>query len=331
VLEIDHVSLAIGGNPILHDLSLKLRGGKVYCVLGPSGSGKTSLLRVIAGLERGYIGRIVWEGKPIDALDAQSRGFGLMFQDFALFPHLSVLENVAFALKMRGIPRSERETTARDLLRRVGLEAMAARGVHQLSGGERQRVALVRSLAYQPHLLMLDEPLGSLDAGLRQQLGMELRQRLREASVMSLYVTHDQNEAFMLADFVIVMASGRIVQVDTPQALYFRPRTRFVCEFLGLNNVVPAGLLGRAGQWLCLHPAGIKLDAAGEWEGVVLDVTFEGYQTAIKVQWRDCLLSWRVPSLSCVPQVGELVRFTVDESTIVTLSDEKDPQPGRSS
>jgi ABC-type Fe3+/spermidine/putrescine transport system ATPase subunit len=321
MLELRDVSLTIQQTAVLNSVTLRLEQGKIYCVLGPSGSGKTSLMRVIAGLERAYTGQVLWEGRPIDALDAQARGFGLMFQDFALFPHLNVIDNVAFALKMRGVGKAEREKAARHLLARVGLEGLAQRGIHQLSGGERQRVALARSLAHQPALLMLDEPLGSLDAGLRQQLGLELRQQLRDAGVLTLYVTHDQSEAFMLADFVIVMAQGRIVQVDTPRDLYFRPRSRFVCEFLGLHNVVPAELLKSSGRWVCLHPSGLTLSPTGRWEGIVVDVVFEGQQTAVSVQWQGQMLRWRVSSVADVPLVGEAVRFDIRDDAVIAVDE----------
>jgi ABC-type Fe3+/spermidine/putrescine transport system ATPase subunit len=321
MLELRDLSLTIQQTAILHGVNLRLEHGKIYCVLGPSGSGKTSLMRVIAGLERAYSGQVLWEGRPIDALDAQARGFGLMFQDFALFPHLNVIENVAFALKMRGVGKAAREKAARHLLARVGLEGLAQRSIHQLSGGERQRVALARSLAHQPALLMLDEPLGSLDAGLRQQLGLELRQQLRDAGVLTLYVTHDQSEAFMLADFVIVMAQGRIVQVARPRDLYFRPRSRFVCEFLGLNNVVPAEFVGKGGRWACLHPSGLMLSSTGRWEGVVADAVFEGQQTAVAVDWQGQMLRWRVPSLADVPSVGAVVHFDIRDDAVIVLDE----------
>lgn len=321
MLELRGISLVIDEAMILHDVSAQLKQGKIYCLLGPSGSGKTSLLRIIAGLERSYTGQVVWNGRIIDALDAQARGFGLMFQDFALFPHLNVLENVAFALKMRGVPKMTRDGAAQRLLDQVGLSALAQRGIHQLSGGERQRVALVRSLAHQPPLLMLDEPLGSLDARLRHQLGLELRDHLRQAGVLTLYVTHDQSEAFMLADSIIVMAHGRIVQMDTPRQLYFRPRTRYVCEFLGINNVVPSELVNREGQWVCLHPSGLTILPDGRLEGVVRDVIFEGEQTSITVNWCGQLLRWRVPSAAFVPATGDTVRFDVREDAVITLEE----------
>ncbi len=321
LLELRGISLVIDGTIILHDVSAQLKQGQIYCLLGPSGSGKTSILRIIAGLERAYTGQVVWNGRIIDALDAQARGFGMMFQDFALFPHLNVLENVAFALKMRGVPKMTRDSAAQRLLAQVGLGALAQRGIHQLSGGERQRVALVRSLAHQPPLLMLDEPLGSLDARLRHQLGLELRHHLRQAGVLTLYVTHDQSEAFMLADSIIVMAHGRIVQMDTPRQLYFRPRTRYVCEFLGINNVVPSELVSRGGQWVCLHPSGLQIESNGRFEGVVNDVIFEGEQTSITVNWCGQPLRWRVPSAAFVPATGDTVRFDVQEDAVIALEE----------
>lgn len=319
MLELRNISLSIDGLSILNGINLTLKQGRIYCILGPSGGGKTSLLRVIAGLERRYTGSIQHNGRSIDHLDAQARGFGMMFQDFALFPHFNALENVGFALRMRGLPRHIWETQARALLAQVGLQSMAQRGIHQLSGGEKQRVALARSLAHEPPLIMLDEPLGSLDASLRYQLAMELRQHLRAAQTTSLYVTHDQSEAFMLADYVVVLAEGRQVQTDTPQQLYFQPRTRFVCEFLGLDNVIPSELLGSRGAWICLHPTGLYLSKEGRFEGVVQDVLFEGYHTALTITWQGHQLRWRVPSRIDIPPVGEVVRFDVHEEAIVRL------------
>ena len=239
-LVIDSVRRSFDGTPVLRDISFTLAPGTIGCLLGPSGCGKTTLLRIIAGFEPADAGRVLADDRVLTApgvqLPPQARRIGMVFQDHALFPHLDVLGNVAFGLHDR--PAAERRARAQELIEAVGLAGLDARRPHELSGGQQQRVALARALAPGPQLLLLDEPLSSLDAELRRQLGAELRQILKRYGTTALLVTHDQQEAFAIADEVGVMRDGRIEQWATPYDLYHRPATRFVAEFVGSGTFV---------------------------------------------------------------------------------------------
>ena len=220
-------------------VSLSVDEGEIICLLGPSGCGKSTLLRLIAGLETPDSGALTFDGHDLGTIPVHKRDFGLMFQDFALFPHRGVGGNVAFGLEMRRWSRAEITTRVQETLALVGVAGFGARDVNELSGGERQRVALARSLAPRPRLLMLDEPLGSLDRTLRERLMDELRHILTNQGVTAIYVTHDQQEAFVISDRVMIMRDGRIVQSGTPEAVYRSPLDDFVARFLGLDNILP--------------------------------------------------------------------------------------------
>ena len=223
---------------VLHNVTLSLESRHILCLLGPSGCGKTTLLRIIAGLERPDRGKVLFDGTDMARIPPHRRRFGMMFQEFALFPHKNVFENVAFGLRMQKLPREEISRRTGEMLALVGLDGFGRRGVHTLSGGERQRVALARSLAPSPRLLMLDEPLGSLDRPLRERLLPELRQILKEIGITAIFVTHDHAEAFAMADVIAVFDKGRIEQMDTPENLRKSPANRTVADFLGVRHDV---------------------------------------------------------------------------------------------
>jgi len=229
---------------VLKNITLIVEEGEIVCLLGPSGCGKTTLLRIVAGLEQPDAGQIMLAGRDLSTLPVHQRNFGLMFQEFALFPHRTVAENVAFGLRMAGQRRAQIAERVQEVLALVNLEGYDARSIFALSGGERQRVALARSLAPRPRLLMLDEPLGSLDRALREELMVELRAILKAVGVTALYVTHDQQEAFAVADRLVVMHQGQIAQVGTAQAIYDTPATAFVARFLGFHNLFPPSAVG---------------------------------------------------------------------------------------
>lgn len=239
MLEIHGVQRAFGGLPVLRSIDLTINDGEIVCLLGPSGCGKTTLLRIIAGLEKADSGSILLDNQNIQSVPTHQRGFGLMFQDFALFPHMNVSANVAFGLQMQNLPISEQQSRVKQMLNLVGLSGFEQRDVTHLSGGERQRVALARSLAPNPRLLMLDEPLGSLDAALREDLIVDLRSIIKQLRLTAIYVTHDQHEAFAIADRIAVMNAGHIEQFATPTDIYQHPKTAFVAHFLGLDNILP--------------------------------------------------------------------------------------------
>ncbi len=238
MLQLERVEKAFAGQPVLLSISFRVARGETVALLGPSGSGKSTLLRLIAGLLKPDGGRILWQGKDLARVPVHQRRFGLVFQDYALFPHLSVLENVRYPLRWQGISRREGEAQARALLQQVNMGDKADRQVTELSGGEQQRVALARTLAARPRLLMFDEPLGALDYNLRGQLLDFLQGVLYVQEQPALYVTHDYEEAFALAQRVILLHQGRIVQDARPETLVEHPATPWVARFLGLGLVV---------------------------------------------------------------------------------------------
>lgn len=238
MLEVRDIQKTYQNQPLLKGISFTVSQGETVGLLGPSGSGKSTLLRIIAGLEEPASGQILWDGKDINNVPTYKRNFGLMFQDYALFPHRNVRENVAFGLKMQNLPAREIEPLVDIALAQVNLSSFANRRVTDLSGGEQQRVALARALAPRPKLLMLDEPLGALDRALREQLIEELHELLHEIGIPAIYVTHDQDEAFAMADRLLLLHEGKIVQEGTPEEVYRNPTSEWVAKFLGLSNLV---------------------------------------------------------------------------------------------
>jgi len=243
LLELRNLNKSYPDGWTLSDVSLIVERREILGLLGPSGCGKTTLLRLISGLEIADSGTVLVDGEDVTDVAPHRRGFGLMFQEYALFPHKDVFGNVAFGLRMAGLDAGEIAGRVTETLALVGLEGFERRDVNQLSGGERQRVALARSLAPEPKLLMLDEPLGALDRALRERLMDELPAILHRAGVTVISVTHDQEEAFAISDRVALMRSGEVVQIGTPQALYRQPRSTWIARFLGLTNVLNAKIV----------------------------------------------------------------------------------------
>lgn len=237
MLEVHHIFKTYEGKPLLNDISFKVDTGETVCLLGASGSGKSTLLRIIAGLEDPDSGFISFNGIDLTLTPPHRRDFGLVFQDYALFPHLNVNENVAFGLKMRRLPPKEINERVVNSLEMVNLSGFGNRHVTDLSGGEQQRVALARALATRPRLLMFDEPLGALDRTLREDLLNELRKILHNTQIPAIYVTHDQEEAFTIADRVLILHNGEIVSQGTPAEVWANPESAFVAGFLGLGSV----------------------------------------------------------------------------------------------
>ncbi len=250
MLEAYHIYKSYEGKPLLEDISFKVGTGETVCLLGASGSGKSTLLRIIAGLEETDSGFVSFDGQDLSSTPAHLRDFGFVFQDYALFPHLNVSENVAFGLKMRRLPQNEIAELVANSLKMVNLQGFEKRQVTDLSGGEQQRVALARALATRPRLLMFDEPLGALDRTLREDLLNELRSILHQTSVPAIYVTHDQEEAFAMADQILILHGGKIIRKGAPVDVWENPESAFVARFLGLGNVIEGEVRGKTdGKW----------------------------------------------------------------------------------
>jgi len=263
----------------IDDLHLEIGTGEFFTMLGPSGSGKTTTLRVIAGFERPDAGTVELMGEDVTRTAPSERDVNTVFQDYALFPHMTVLENVEYGLRVKGVARAKRRPRAQEVLERVRLPHVASRRPIQLSGGQRQRVALARAIVNSPSVLLLDEPLGALDLKLRQEMQVFLKALQRDLGITFVYVTHDQEEALSMSDRVAVFNEGRVEQIAAPQELYEHPQTEFVAGFVGVSNV-----LERAGRRFTIRPEKIVMNGVGGEPGVVQDVQYAGAVTRYVVQ-----------------------------------------------
>lgn len=306
VKAVDRVDLAIGE-------------GEFFAMLGPSGSGKTTCLRLIAGFEQPTAGHIEIFGESAVGVPPYRRNVNTVFQDYALFPHLNVLDNVAYGLMIRGIARAERHHAAMEALALVQLPGYEARKPAQLSGGQRQRVALARALVNKPKVLLLDEPLGALDLKLREQMQEELKALQRQLGITFVFVTHDQGEALSMADRVAVFNKGRIIQIGTPQDIYRRPSSRFVADFVGSSNVLSpdlAKLFGGVGKWASLRPEDIRIDSTADMKATVRNISYLGSMTRLSVERDGQLLHVLIPSSQTAPQPGTTVGLSFDRDAL---------------
>jgi iron(III) transport system ATP-binding protein len=305
-LQIRNIHKSFNGQVALERIDLDVGGAEFVCLLGPSGCGKTTLLRIIAGLMAADGGSITLGGKDLASVPARERGFGIVFQSYSLFPHMTVAQNVAYGLRIRGAGGPAADKRVAELLDRVKLSAFAQRYPGELSGGQQQRVAIARALAVDPSLLLLDEPLSALDARVRADLRRELREVQRSLGIPTLMVTHDQEEAMSMADTIVCMNHGRIEQLGAPKALYEQPRTRFVADFMGHSNLLPAAQaqrlvpalpalppgLAAADALLCVRPERVRLaghasDHAAQAAtlATVTDVGFLGSIQRVRALW----------------------------------------------
>jgi len=280
-------SYAAGAKPAVDGINLRIASGSYCCLLGPSGCGKSTTLRMIAGHESVTGGDILLENRNITDLPAAARGTAMMFQSFALFPHLSALDNVAFSLKMKGVDKATRHKQASDLLERVAMGHLSARKPAELSGGQQQRVALARALITQPRVLLLDEPLSALDPFLRIQMRAELRRWQKELGLTFIHVTHSQEEAMALADTMVVMNHGVIEQMGSPHEIYNRPVSEFVARFMGGHNVIdtPAGKISVRTDHMQLTPDVPLLgDGLSNKRAVITDIEYQGTYVLVGLQ-----------------------------------------------
>jgi len=289
IVRIEGVTKRFGAITAVDSVDLAIERGELFALLGSSGCGKTTLLRLLAGFETPDAGRLVIDGQDMTGVPPHRRPINMMFQSYALFPHMNVADNVAYGLRREGLPKPEIATRVAQALEQVRLSDYAARRPAHLSGGQRQRVALARALVKRPKLLLLDEPLAALDRKLREGTRFELVRLQEELGLTFVMVTHDQEEAMSMASRLAVMDLGRIVQVGSPHEIYERPRSRFVADFIGIVNILPQGD-GR--RWLALRPEKIALgvarpDAAHAVAGKIVDAAYEGDRSLYRVATDD--------------------------------------------
>lgn len=303
-VQLNQLSCHFGPVKAVDNINLEIASGEFFSMLGPSGSGKTTCLRLIGGFEVPTSGQIVLFGQDASRLPPYARDVNTVFQDYALFPHMNVRDNVAYALTVRGVARPERLKRAEAMLELVKLGGLGERRPGQLSGGQRQRVALARALINQPKLLLLDEPLGALDLKLREEMQIELKALQRQLKITFIYVTHDQSEALSMSDRVAVFNQGKIEQLETPKQLYEYPKTEFVARFVGSANVLKGSDIGLKGQY-ALRPERIQIQpgqvpGSNRLIGRLLDIHYLGSQTRYEVQ----VGSNRLTSLSTTEPQG---------------------------
>jgi putative spermidine/putrescine transport system ATP-binding protein len=296
-------------------VSLSITEGSFFAMLGPSGSGKTTCLRLISGFEKPTAGTIRIFGDDVSSTPPHLRNVNTVFQDYALFPHMNVRDNVAYGLMVKGIGRAARHAKAEEMLALVKLGAYGDRKPAQLSGGQRQRVALARALVNEPRVLLLDEPLGALDLKLREAMQDELKALQRRLGLTFVFVTHDQHEALSMADSLAVFNEGRIAQIGSPQDIYDRPATRFVADFVGSSNVLPPDLtraLGGPAQWSSLRPEATRLAASGPVSGPVTALRYLGSGTRVVLDFKGTEVAALVPAGQPVPAEGETTAIAFD-------------------
>jgi ABC-type Fe3+/spermidine/putrescine transport system ATPase subunit len=336
---------AAPGTRAVDALTLEVHQGELLALLGASGSGKTTTLRIIAGHETPDEGRVVLDGRDITALPPRQRGFGMVFQHYALFPHMTVGENVAFGLEARRVPKAERHERAARALANVGLAGAAPRQVQSLSGGEQQRVALARALIIEPKVLLLDEPLSNLDPTLRRTTRDELRAMLHRLGVTAVFVTHDQEDAFAVADRVALLERGRLLQVGRPEELYDRPATRSVAEFIGRATLIPARLnsdravvtiggisrevraiasdsrVGAGPVHAVLRPDALEMvvpPGRGDWPGTIVERRFAGALLAYRVKLAEGV-EVEVHTTERGREIGESVEVRVSREPVAVV------------
>ncbi len=323
----EKVSRHFGSVRAVDAVDLSVAPGEFFAMLGPSGSGKTTCLRLIAGFEQPTSGHIEIFGEQAEGVPPYRRNVNTVFQDYALFPHLNVLDNVAYGLMVKGVARDERRRLAEEALALVRLPGYGARKPGQLSGGQRQRVALARALVNRPKVLLLDEPLGALDLKLREEMQEELKSLQRALGITFVFVTHDQGEALSMADRVAVFNDGRIIQVGAPQEIYQQPRSRFVADFVGSSNVLPPDFVHRwSGQrrWGSLRPEQIRVQRDARGEGIparVVAMNYLGAATRLALDAEGLRLHATIPAGAVLPETGDAVMLTFNREHLHVMDE----------
>ena len=347
-LTLERITRRFGEHTAVDNVSLEVPAGQLLALIGASGSGKTTTLRITAGYETPDSGRVVLDGRDITALPPQQRDFGMVFQHYALFPHMPVEDNVAFGLEARGVPKAERLKRARAALASVGLANAGFRSIQSLSGGEQQRVALARALVIEPRVLLMDEPLSNLDPILRQSTRDELRSMLHRVGVPALFVTHDQEDAFAIADRIALIRHGKLLQVGAPEDLHDRPASMGVAQFIGRSTILPAENLGDGrvavtvggvrreleattpggttvrSPHVVLRPDALDVtgDDDGAWRGKVLNRRFTGGSVVYRIEVGDAVLE--VNSRKMELREGDTAAVTVKTQPVPVVSGDAD-------
>ncbi|HGN0868679.1 TPA: ferric ABC transporter ATP-binding protein [Providencia alcalifaciens] len=325
-VELKNITKRFGDNTVIDDLSLSIPQGSMVTLLGPSGCGKTTVLRLVAGLEKPTEGRMFIDSEDVTDRSIQQRDICMVFQSYALFPHMSLGDNVGYGLKMLGLPKAEIKKRVEEALELVDLAGFADRFVDQISGGQQQRVALARALILKPKVLLFDEPLSNLDANLRRSMREKIRELQQQFNITSLYVTHDQSEAFAVSDMVLVMNKGKIMQLGSPQELYRQPASKFMASFMGDANIFPATLssdsvdifnyrLPRPALFATdktqvtvgVRPEAITLSKQGEdsQRCTITHVAYMGPQYEVTVDWHGQSMLLQINATQLQPSVGE--------------------------
>ncbi|MBX3061691.1 MAG: ABC transporter ATP-binding protein [Anaerolineae bacterium] len=326
-LHLRGMSRVFGATKALSDFNLEISDGMFVSLLGPSGCGKSTALNCIAGLLDLSAGEILLDGKPIQHIPAEKRGFGMVFQNYALFPHLNVIKNVSYGLENRRMPKSEMDRRIRWALDLVHLDyaEFGHRFPAQLSGGQQQRLAIARTIALEPHLLLLDEPLSNLDAKLRNEMRIEIKRMHHQLGLTTIYVTHDQSEAMSLSDLIVVMQKGRIEQVGTPQEIYNCPNSLYVADFMGYSNRLPVRIVSREGaEWIVQTMTGVTLRASSTYGG---NTDWKEDDQVLAVSRADELLADPLPETNQLSGIVHLVEYVGKAfEVLVRLDGDEDTQ-----
>lgn len=321
-VEFQNVSRRFGAVRAVDGVDLTIAEGSFFAMLGPSGSGKTTCLRLISGFETPTSGQIRIFGEDVSTTPPHLRNVNTVFQDYALFPHMNVRDNVAYGLMVKGLGRSARYARAEEMLAAVKLDSYGDRKPSQLSGGQRQRVALARALVNEPRVLLLDEPLGALDLKLREAMQDELKSLQKRLGITFVFVTHDQNEALSMADSLAIFNDGKIAQIGTPAQIYDRPRNRFVADFVGSANVLPPDVtraFGGPEAWASLRPESVQLVASGGVAGQVSALRYMGSSTRVVVQLGHTEIGVMVRAGDPLPDQGSMVYLRCAPSALHML------------